>query len=277
MSLPTPTEGSTGADPALNPNAGTPPVNPAQVSPPAPPSPVPPGYPSSTSTFPPSFSISMNPPVAPPPSTGPTVPADNTDQRIRDLMSQKDRAIREANLHQQKAIELQNTLDQTTQHYSSLVEGATRATDELQRMKAQLEAEKQQLQAEAVKLQVLMAYPEIQPYAKFIPASTDADQVKASVEEFLAARQAEQARAQAAVPPTPSAALRNLYPANNPGLPAIPPAQPSSVAPGDATQKTSDFQARVRALETLPVEQRAAKFNELVKEAEALARQQAGV
>jgi len=209
---------------------------------------------------------------------------ETTERRIRDLMSAKDKAIRDASLAQQRAIELERQMAEQNQANASVLEGATRATEQLIQSKAQLEAERTRLQAENLKLAKLAQHPDLLPFAEFIPASSDEATLQAAIEKFQSARQADLQRAQAAMQPvSPAPAispqlpdLRGIYPANSPV--AVPPIQPAAAAQPTAQQSLTDFQARVsnHSLIDDPAK-RANEFDRLVVEAEAMARSQYGV
>lgn len=195
--------------------------------------------------------------------------AEKYEQRIRDLMSAKDKALRDANLQQQHAIELQQQLEAQQQQHSQLIEGATRATESLLQAKAQLEQQQQRLAAENLKLTMLAKQPDLLPYAEFIPASTQEADVQAAIERFRAAQlQAAPRTAPAAAPPS----MQGLYPSNQ--SVQVPSAQPAASPVPEFSATIDDFAARVKQLDNLSPNDRVLKFNELVTEAEALARRQ---
>lgn len=162
----------------------------------------------------------------------------NADQRIRDLMSQKDKAHAELAKTQQDVLTLQGELTK----YKETVQGATDATRQLLEQKVALEREREQYRAEALKLQKLAQAPELLPYEKFIPATTDEAVLQAAIEQFKLLRDQDLARV--AKPIDPAQGPRALYPTTN-----VPPAQPAGGAPnaGDPQASLRSFEDKVRA------------------------------
>lgn len=138
--------------------------------------------------------------VTTPSSTTPDVTGIITqyEQRIRNLMSEKDKAVHERN----QAITSQTTLQEqlTTlqnQTQSSLTGAANAAQQAIDRGK-QLESQIAQLQGEALRANTLLEKPHLAPYANFIPAINDPEKIKKTIEQLEQIRQRdlEQNRAQ---------------------------------------------------------------------------------
>ncbi len=97
--------------------------------------------------------LTINMPTAPT-QTPAVQPDSNAEQRIRDLMSQKDKAAAELARSQQEQARLLQELEAQRQ----AVAGATAATQSLLENQAKLERERSAAQAETLKLQLLGSF-----------------------------------------------------------------------------------------------------------------------
>lgn len=134
----------------------------------------------------------------------------NYEQRLRALMSEKDKAINERN----QAISAQTSLQEqlTTlqnQTSSSLTASANSAQQAIDRA-TQLEQEVAQARAENTKLTALMQRPHLAPYANLIPSQGDAATITAALDQL------EQIRKQDL----------EQYAKQNPSLPSVPSTPP---------------------------------------------------
>ena len=106
------------------------------------------------------------------------------EQRLSNLMSEKDRMAHERNqaISQLTALQEEHTrLQEQTQ--SSLSGAANAAQQAIDRTKS-LEAKIAELEGESLRARTLLEKPHLAAYAQFIPTSTDPEKVKAAVEQL---------------------------------------------------------------------------------------------
>jgi DNA repair exonuclease SbcCD ATPase subunit len=116
------------------------------------------------------------------------------ENRIRTLMSDKDKAINERN----QAITAQAQMQQSLTEYqsqasttlASTTTAAQQAIDENKRLGARVNA----LEAELQRANVVLAKPELAPYIQFIPAESDPAKLQAAVEQLEQIRMNDMAR-----------------------------------------------------------------------------------
>jgi hypothetical protein len=146
------------------------------------------------------------------------------EKRIRDLMSEKDKAINERNASISAQAEMQRQLttlqESATTGLSQAVDNAQKAINENNALRQRVQA----LEAELTRFKVLSETPDLLPYATYIPASADETQVRQHVETFKGMREADLARFRpAGYAPVPAI----------PGVPPIPQFTPmGSPVPG---------------------------------------------
>jgi hypothetical protein len=136
----------------------------------------------------------------------------NQDQRIRALMSDKDKAENARNKAITDYTNLfgeYSTFKEQTQ--SSITSAANAAQQSIDRQK-QLEIQMAELQGNAIRANALLERPHLAAYAQFIPASSDAEKVKAALDQLEQIRQQDLVRAQAGQP----------YSATTPTQPGLP-------------------------------------------------------
>lgn len=179
------------------------------------------------------------------------------ENRLRNLMSDKDKAIDERNKAIANLADVQSqftTLREQTQ--SSLTGAATAAQQAIDYGKT-LEGQLASLKAENTRAKILLQNPDLAPYAQFIPASEDEAKVQTAVEQLKEinkqqlARLVPQVQPQATPPTSPflqpnvaSPNLLDLYqgrpnmapmlgtsPASTPSLPTIPGSSPAQMNP----------------------------------------------
>lgn len=215
---------------------------------------------------------------------------DTYERRIRDLMSQKDRALADLAKAQARVLEIEQTYQSREHEFRSTVETSTQTTRSLQDRVNALEAENLQLKAETQKLTALSARPDLLPYAAFIPTSANPDDIAAAIARFDAVRQQDLARLTPpptatttpppATPPKPSTPWSNaaaLYPSTAPqSTPfASSPSATSPTPPPDYTALLRDYTAKWQTLDT-DAPDFDSKRTALIREGEHLARLQAG-
>lgn len=155
-----------------------------------------------------------------PPSTTTVQPADVStliaqyEARIRNLMSEKDKAINERNTTISQLTSLQKEHDDframNTASLSASVENAQAAIDAKKVLEQQVAA----LTGETLRAKTLLEKPHLAPYAQFIPASGDPEKVKQAVEQL------EQIRASDLQRSLGLAASNHAASASSPGTPA---------------------------------------------------------
>jgi hypothetical protein len=157
-------------------------------------------------------------------TTSGTTALDSAEERVRYFQSLADKARAEAQQAQadKAALEQLNAQKEAAQRVILDASAAT-AQQTLERVQ-QLEAQIQQEKAERLRAEALMQHPELTPYAKFIPASTDAAILQTAIEEMKAAREADLAAMRAANPslgaPPQVIAGQQMIPSAAPARPA---------------------------------------------------------
>lgn len=179
------------------------------------------------------------------------------EERIRALMSEKDRHRSEYERAVADRQSTQQQLDELTRKQAEIMNGAAKSVEAALNAQKATEAQMQAQAAENTKLRLLMQHPDLAPYADLIPAHADEGQMRGQIEKFLAARKADLERAMAAqTPPTPAAPqtppsgepkagepnLWNLYPKGT-----IPPTAPARPQPGASAHSVDSLQADLKS------------------------------
>ncbi|SRR5579884_1433736 len=111
------------------------------------------------------------------------------EARIRNLMSEKDKAINERNTTISQLTALQKEYDDfkamNSASLQASVENAQSAIDAKKALEQQVAA----LTGETLRAQTLLEKPHLAPYAQFIPASGDPEKVRQAVEQLEQIRQ----------------------------------------------------------------------------------------
>lgn len=163
-------------------------------------------------------------PVAQATLTSQSSPADvsaviaSYENRIRSLMSEKDKALHERNQSIAQLAELQQNYtqlqEQTSTSLTQTANAAQTAITESQKNATLV----QQLQGENQKLQLLLKNPHLAAYEKYIPTAGTPEEQQKVIDDLNAIREADMAKISAGQPPIVA----------NPGTPAAPAAQPSA-------------------------------------------------
>lgn len=179
-------------------------------------------------------------PILPPlPSSSPSSDAlAQYEQRVRALMSEKDRTRHQYEQAVAERLEIQRKYDELATTHQSTVQGATQNIEQALNRAKQLEAEAQKLAGENAKLKKLGQHPDLLPYMALIPATTDEAALDAAIQNLIQVRQQDIEKALAArapqapqapqnqPPADPYASLRAAYPNQQ-----VPPAAPARPAP----------------------------------------------
>lgn len=136
------------------------------------------------------------------------------ENRIRGLMSEKDKAINERNQAISQLTDLQRTYESLQTQTQSSLTGAANAAQQAIDRASTMEQQMNVLQGEALRAQTLLERPHLAPYAQFIPAINDAEKVKAAIEQLETIRQQDIARQQQAIGQPPYGVNTNA-----PGMP----------------------------------------------------------
>jgi hypothetical protein len=141
----------------------------------------------------------------------------NYEQRLRSLMSDKDKAINERNQAISQLTTNQEHLTTLQEQTSgSLTAAANSAQQAIDRAK-QMELELAQARAENIKLTHLMQRPHLAPYANLIPSTGTAEEIKLVLDQLETIRQQDLDRFATQHPQTPS-----TVPASQPMSPVSP-------------------------------------------------------
>lgn len=226
-------------------------------------------------------SLSFSIPSTPAPDLAQQETLRRYEERVRALMSEKDKAKLELERAVADRLELEKKLQETISTTRTVVEGATRGTQEALDLKKQTDAELARIKAENTKLNVLLQHPDLAPYAEFLPASDDPTVLEAAVTKLKNIRDAEIAKVTATVAPatsqTSSSSLPSDYvPRNN-----VPPAVPVRPAPNAANGATTNDAVKAKldaAMREASLKNDSSIFERAVAEilptAQAMARQQ---
>lgn len=214
----------------------------------------------------------------------------NYEQRLRSLMSDKDKAINERNqaISQLTTMQEQHTTLQE-QTSGSLTAAANSAQQAIDRAK-QMELELAQARAENTKLTALMQRPHLAPYANLIPSQGTSEDIGKALDQLEQIRQQDLERyakanpslpiqpansTQQMTPQSPLAALygnrANMNPALFQQTPTIPASSPAAMNPSVSDNPTA-------AVESIFAEARrigtTAAFEDAVKQAAAFVQTQ---
>lgn len=172
-----------------------------------------------------------------PPSTAPAVDPSliaNYEQRVRSLMSEKDRTKADYERAVAERLELQRQKDDLERLHQSTVSASTKSIQEALDRAKEYEAHLTKERARTAKLTKLLAHPELAAYAAFIPETDNETQLEEAIKalketrerDIQAALQQQQATLQQQVRPTAPDPRSVLSPNNT----FIPPAQPARPA-----------------------------------------------
>jgi hypothetical protein len=133
--------------------------------------------------------VSTQPPTPPQPVTA-TRPSD-PEARIRNLQSELDRTRANLNALTLEKATLMNQVETTATERETAIATAAEATRMAMTKSQTLEQENATLKAEATRLTFILAHPDLAPYAKLIPSTTDEGQLNAVAAEIINARNAD--------------------------------------------------------------------------------------
>lgn len=176
------------------------------------------------------------PPVAPSAPSAADVSALLTqERRIRDLQSQADQKRAEAERLAAEKAQLESEMASMRANQQSMLDGAASIANQYAQRLQALETAVEGERADRMKAEALLSHPELKPYAKFIPSTTDPAKLEESIVAFKAARDQDpvmvqlqqQQQQQQQTPPTQPNPYA-LYPQGQ--FPPIPPAQPARPA-----------------------------------------------
>lgn len=176
----------------------------------------------------------------------------NYESRIRNLMSEKDRAINEKNQAIAQLAQLQVQYTQEKEQLQQSLNTTTTAAQTTIQQARQYENDIASLKGQLLRANTLLERPHLAVYAQFLPVTDNADQMKAAVDQFEAARQQDYTRSgfPGASTMTATPQMQQLVPgmAPSPSTPAPfyqqPQAQlPQSVPPSGLSNLPSQSQA----------------------------------
>jgi type II secretory pathway component HofQ len=172
----------------------------------------------------------------------------NYEQRLRDLMSAKDKAANEALKATQDRLRLQQEKDLLAQQHQALMSASQQTLQEaLDKVRAHEQSE-QAAKARATKAEKLLEYPELAAYRALIPDTDDVAKLDQAIATVKAAREADIQAALAAVqanqaPQAPAANPASVLPSN-----LIPPAAPARPAPAQSGASVNEaIEAKLKA------------------------------
>lgn len=221
----------------------------------------------------------VNPVQAPgstPAPANPAAPATSLDvsgmiasyeQRLRNLMSEKDKAINERNQAITAQTDLQQQLtslqNQTSTSLTGAAQAAQTAIDEAKQLRARVSV----LEGEVLRYKMLSEHTELLPYADFVPVTTDENMMREAVQKLQTIRQQDLERSrvtqfpgqqyQQLPPTTPTTpgttpATPNVYglyqqrPTMAPTMPNIPPSSPAQMHPAGAGNSVDSIDQMLR-------------------------------
>jgi len=118
----------------------------------------------------------------------------NQEQRVRDLMSQKDRAINERNQVISQYTALQNQYAELQQQSSTALAAAADTNHQAITQVQQLQAENAQLKGHLQRSQALEQHPELLPYKEFVPVTGTPEEQLAAITKLQEIRQQDMQR-----------------------------------------------------------------------------------
>lgn len=139
------------------------------------------------------------------------------EKRVRDLMSEKDKAIDERNKAIAQLTDLQNRFTTIQEQSQSSLTAAANSTQQAIDYGKQLEVQFAILKAENTRANAILKKPHLAPYAAFIPADSDETKVMAAIEQLEEINKQQMARVapQQALPPQlPTLTQPNVAPTN---------------------------------------------------------------
>lgn len=111
------------------------------------------------------------------------------EARIRNLMSEKDKALNERNQAINAQAQMQQSLTEYQTQSQATLTQTTNAAQLAIDQNNQLSARVQVLEAELQRANVVLQKPELAPYIQFIPAESDPEKLKSAVEQLEQVRQ----------------------------------------------------------------------------------------
>lgn len=199
-----------------------------------------------------SAQMSAQSPTTVPPVASPSDP----EERIRRIMSERDRTQNEYNKQVAERLKLEQQLATEKTERERITNAAAQNTQQILDQKRQVEQELEHHKAETLKLSKLVQYPELRDYAALLPQTTDeavlnnaiASLLTARERDIEAAKQATLATMQTHAPVAPAQQNPPLYPQNQ-FTPPIAPARPAptaSTADYDPFQVQLDLRAKMK-------------------------------
>lgn len=209
------------------------------------------------------------------------------EQRIRTLMSEKDKALHERNVAITAQTDLQKQLtDLQTQSSSAMGQAASaaqQAIDENKRLSARIGT----LEGELLRARTLLEHPDLTPYAEFIPVTGDEAKQREAIEKLKAIREQDLARVRGTFPPQSTLPSQQSSGQGQPGgvpqqspdlygLYAGRPNVPPQFASNPAQMHPAGGESTITSIDKLLREARASgdssRFEEALRQAQVLAR-----
>ena len=146
------------------------------------------------------------------------------EQRIRNLMSEKDKALHERNQAISQLAELQNTYTAAQEQTANSLTNTANAAQAAINQNKTFEVTIAQLQSELLRAKTLLAEPDLAAYEQFIPATSDPVALQAAVDQLkkIRTQDIERFRAAGQLPPSTQPGVPAAQ-----GVPSTPPGQPS--------------------------------------------------
>ncbi len=186
-------------------------------------------------------------------------------ERINSLISQKDKAINERNQSIAAQAQMQQQYTQLQEQAQTGLVSATEAAQQAINRANMLEAQLRLKEAEAMRSQALLEKPHLAPYAQFIPATSNAEDLKAAIARLEEIRMEDMKRSglsptftqsapPSGTPPTPGQPASNPYApfggraTMNPSV--VGPANPATMNPagaGNSADAINQLFAQARA------------------------------
>lgn len=186
--------------------------------------------------------------------------ASDPDVRIRNLMSELDKAKTQANTLVLEKSTLQNEIVAARNEKNSAIEQAATATRAAMTRSEESERENATLKARLARAEFLIAHSDLAAYSSLVPETTDQAQLEAVAREIRAARQRDLEALRAQVAPSAAASATAADPAAA--------STPAGTNPSAGESSTAPVQKRVEEMNRQLREVRGdpKRFEELLRE-----------